>query len=132
MTLCHCSAFNIECGMINTKCGININLWMQFFRTRKIILRRVLFIVSSNYFKKSKVKVLRSPNIICMRLVEGKNGEKIGLFEYCIMITSFDYMQHKMEWLGPIFGIFHDLLTYCNHSNTWHPEYMTLCPHSLG
>ena len=37
----------------------------------------------------------------------------------------------KWGWLGPIFGIFHDLLTHCNHSTTWHPEYMTLCPHSL-
>ena len=26
-----------------------------------------------------------------MRLVEGKHGEKIGLFEYWGMITSFDY-----------------------------------------
>ena len=37
----------------------------------------------------------------------------------------------KWGWLGPIFGIFLDLLTHCNHSTTWHPEYMTLCPHSL-
>ena len=27
--------------------------------------------------------------------------------------------------------IFHDLLTHCNHSTTWHPEHMTLFPHSL-
>ena len=37
----------------------------------------------------------------------------------------------KWEWLRSIFGIFHDLLTHCNHFTTWHPEYMTLCPHSL-
>ena len=64
---------------------------MQSFRTRKIVLRRVLFFLSLNYFEKSKVKVLRLLNIICMRLVEGKHGERIGLFEYSRMITSFDY-----------------------------------------
>ena len=37
----------------------------------------------------------------------------------------------KWGWLGPIFGIFHGLLTHSNHSTTWHPEYMTLCPHSV-
>ena len=37
----------------------------------------------------------------------------------------------KWEWLGPSFGIFHDLLTHCNHSTTWHPEYMKLCLPSL-
>ena len=36
----------------------------------------------------------------------------------------------KWGWLGPMFGIFNDLLTHCNHSNTWHPEYMKYCPHS--
>ena len=41
--------------------------------------------------KLSFEKVLRSPNVICMHLVEGKHGEEIGLFEYCRMITLFDY-----------------------------------------
>ena len=34
-----------------------------------------------------------------------------------------------MGWLGAILGIFHDLLPHCNHSTTWHSEYMALCPH---
>ena len=34
-------------------------------------------------------------------------------------------------WLGPIFGIFHDLLPHSNHAAIWHPEYMTLRPHSF-
>ena len=37
----------------------------------------------------------------------------------------------KCGWLGPIFGIFHDLLTQSNHWTTWQPEDMTLCPHTL-
>ena len=35
-----------------------------------------------------------------------------------------------MGWLGPIFGIFHDL-PYCNHSITWHTEYLAMCSHSF-
>ena len=34
-------------------------------------------------------------------------------------------------WLGPIFGMFHDLLTHSNHSPSWHQENMALCPHSF-
>ena len=37
----------------------------------------------------------------------------------------------EMGWLGPIFGIFHDLLPYCSHSTTWHSEFIALCPHCL-
>ena len=60
------------------------------FPHMKIVLRRfVLF--STNYFQKSKVKVLRTLNIIYMCLVEEKDGEIIGLFEYCGIITSVDY-----------------------------------------
>ena len=37
----------------------------------------------------------------------------------------------KRGLLGPIFGIFCDLLTPCNHSATWHPEYRTFCALTL-
>ena len=39
------------------------------------------------------------------------NQSKQCIFEY-----------NKMGWLGPIFGIFHDLVPHCNHSTTWYPD----------
>ena len=43
----------------------------------------------------------------------------------------FIYIPSNGGWLGPIFGISHDLLTHNNHWITWHLEYMTLYPHSF-
>ena len=56
---------------------------------------------------------------ICMCLVEGKYGERIGLSEYCGMITSVDYTFYINAFIFKLRSILEvDSLKLCIYDQT--------------
>ena len=92
-----------------------LTLFYLFFKLMKVFTASLRTNIILHHIKKHFILIIISQS----------QSIKTKYFQIYFIYTI------KLGWLGPIFGIFHDLLTHCNQSTTWHPEYMTLCPHSL-
>ena len=106
--------------------------WIHFENIHTFMYQKVLLLIIFYLFSKllKAISVSLRTDILLHRI---KKHYFILIINQFQSIKTMYFKMHfiytiKWGWYEPIFGLFHDLLTHCNHSTTWHPEYITLSP----